>query len=251
MPFRAHTHKLKNFEISFSPKRGGIITSIKQDIHEILYLNLDTFNNPEKNVRGGIPLLFPNAGPLDNGDIYKLNQHGFVRNSIFEIESITSKNITLKLILEEKYKEVFPFSFEYKLLISTQDDFLKITQYIKNTGKVSMPVSPGFHPYFLVDNKLKKDVKFSFSGDNYFDIWSIGDTKELKNPGKFEVDFGEYILEFDYDKIFKYIWLWSEEGKDFLCIEPIYEKENGLLDNPFILGTGESVEMSMGVKIKK
>ncbi len=251
MPPQIYTHKLKNFEISFSPDRWWIITSIKQDNREILYLNLDTFNDISKNVRWWIPLLFPNAWPLKNSDIYKLNQHWFVRNSTFEIESISSEIIILKLIYQDKYKEIFPFEFEYKLKISVENDFLKITQDIKNTWDKSMLISPGFHPYFFVKNEDKSKINFSFLKDNYFDIWSVWDTKELLNPWIFEVNFGDYILEFDYDKIFKYIWLWNEENKDFLCIEPIYEKENGLIDNPFILEVKKSIEMSMKVRVRK
>ena len=51
-------------EVSFSPERGGIITSLKLGGKELLYLDEETFRNPEVNVKGGIPILFPNAGPL-------------------------------------------------------------------------------------------------------------------------------------------------------------------------------------------
>lgn len=251
MSFIIETFQLKNFKISLSTKRWGIITSIKQDDIEILYLNQETFFDITKNVRWWIPLLFPNAWPLKNEDIYKLSQHWFVRNSSFEIEKITDEIIILNLILEKKYKEIFPYDFGYKLILQVENNSLKITQFIKNTWDLDMPISPGFHPYFLVDNDLKKDIKMSFSDDNFYDIWSVWATKELLNPWIFEVDFWEYMLEFDYDKIFKYIWLWSEKWKDFLCIEPVYERENWLIDNPYILWVGESIEMSMKVRVVK
>jgi D-hexose-6-phosphate mutarotase len=51
-------------EVSFCPERGGIITSIKFDGNEVLYMDDETFNNKEVNVKGGVPILFPNAGPI-------------------------------------------------------------------------------------------------------------------------------------------------------------------------------------------
>ena len=34
-----------------------------------------------ENVRGGIPILFPNAGPVDSSKYPNLKQHGFARDS--------------------------------------------------------------------------------------------------------------------------------------------------------------------------
>jgi galactose mutarotase-like enzyme len=65
------------------PDRGGIITSWKVSDRELMYLDVDRFNeDPSLSVRGGFPILFPICGNLpDNaysvGDNqYSLKQHG-------------------------------------------------------------------------------------------------------------------------------------------------------------------------------
>ncbi len=39
------------------PERGGIVTSFASHGRELLYLDKETFENTEANVRGGIPVL--------------------------------------------------------------------------------------------------------------------------------------------------------------------------------------------------
>lgn len=41
------------------PDRGGMVIAWGVQGSELLYLDNETFSNPEANVRGGIPVLFP------------------------------------------------------------------------------------------------------------------------------------------------------------------------------------------------
>jgi len=54
-----------NNEVSFCPERGGIVTSLKLKGTEIFYLDEETFQNKNENIRGGIPILFPNMGEIN------------------------------------------------------------------------------------------------------------------------------------------------------------------------------------------
>jgi len=82
---KIETIKLFNGEVSYSPERGGIITSIKIGDKEILYMDESTFNDKGANVKGGIPVLFPNAGAIPDEikteEFANLKQHGFARES--------------------------------------------------------------------------------------------------------------------------------------------------------------------------
>ncbi|HEY8537391.1 MAG TPA: hypothetical protein VIL28_00910 [Steroidobacteraceae bacterium] len=55
-----------HIETTIAPHRGAIVTSLRIDGRELLYFDEATFNDPAKNVRGGIPLLFPTPGKLEN-----------------------------------------------------------------------------------------------------------------------------------------------------------------------------------------
>jgi galactose mutarotase-like enzyme len=53
-------------EATIAPHRGAIVTSLRIAGRELLYLDRATFDDPSKNVRGGIPVLFPTPGKLAN-----------------------------------------------------------------------------------------------------------------------------------------------------------------------------------------
>ena len=44
------------------PERGGLVTRFAVGARELLYLDPATLADPTKNVRGGVPVLFPFAG---------------------------------------------------------------------------------------------------------------------------------------------------------------------------------------------
>ena len=246
MWFEIFTFEKENICISFSPERGGIITGINLGGREILYLNEETFYNPEKNVRGGIPLMFPNAGPLDEEKqkecAWQLKQHGFARHSAFSYE-IWENRFIMRLTSSQATKMLFSYDFELFLSWMIEKNKIIITQKIKNTWNISLPIACGLHPYFFVPNAQKSQISFSHLQDNFFEIWSLWATKILPNPWVFEVHFPDYTLVCEYDSAFEYIWLWSEPGKDFICIEPVVRNANGLFENPLVLEPWEVKEL--------
>ncbi len=101
-------------QAKIAPERGGLLTSFSIDSAEIIYLDRETFNDPTKNVRGGIPLLFPNAGPLKRG-LYNLPQHGFVRKIPWIVIEQKRNSIALQLLSNPETRINYPFDFELKL----------------------------------------------------------------------------------------------------------------------------------------
>jgi len=70
--------------ITICPQRGGIITEFVIDGHEQLFLKKETLYDRSKNVRGGIPVLFPISGQLEEGKYqweeitYEMPNHGLL-----------------------------------------------------------------------------------------------------------------------------------------------------------------------------
>lgn len=233
----------------FSQERGWLITNLNINWEEILFLNEETFYDLEKNVRWWIPIMFPNAWPIVDKSIFNLNQHWFARNSIFDSKIIENKLIlTLKSNIDTK--KIYNYDFIFNVVVEFIENWFKISQEIINKWTKDLPIASGFHPYFYIKNEDKIKVNFKDFSDNFFNVWSIWDTKYLDNITSLEVDFNKYILEFTYDKEFKQIWLWSEKGKDFLCIEPVLRKENWLIDNPVLILPWETKKYSFNI-IKK
>jgi D-hexose-6-phosphate mutarotase len=71
---------------AIAPTRGALVTRWSFGGEDLLYLDRDTFVDVTKNVRGGIPVLFPSPGKL-TGDRWprgEMTQHGFARNAAWE-----------------------------------------------------------------------------------------------------------------------------------------------------------------------
>lgn len=250
-------------EVSSSSERGGIICGIKFQDREILFLDEKTFNNPESNVKGGVPILFPNAGPipdeLKKDELKDLKQHGFVRNERWKSET-TENGFVETLNSSEETEKIFPYKF--KLTIKAEfdtDNSFTITQITENLEKdKEMPISSGFHPYFKVPDDEKKNVKFNFPGGEIIEEkiknWE-SDIKAIsvENPNiPIEVDIpGLGILVFEISEEYKRIWVWSQEGKDFICIEPVMRDKGGIISNPVIIKPGEKNIVSLKIIMKE
>ena len=237
-------------ELSFSPQRGGIIKSMKLNDVEILYVDEKTFNDVNRNVRGGIPILFPNSGPLrsENNPYPELKQHGFARNSNWISEHTGEKKFSEKLLSNDNTKKVFPYDFEMHMKGELkQDGSVVLSQEVTNSDRDrEMPVSMGLHPYFKVPNEKKEYIKFNLSGgekiEQDFDNWSQGGTTSTDNP---KVNKPEEILKIEIPELgtliidasveYQKILIWSLPEHNFICIEPVMRNNDGLIDNPHII----------------
>lgn len=180
--------------VSCCPERGGIITSLKLQDKELLYLDQETFQDQNVNVKGGIPILFPNAGPIPDeiktDELKNLKQHGFARESkwIYKKKQNGFEEI---LNSDQKTRDVFPYDFELSIDGSfKEDNSFTITQVVKNLEKEKeIPISSGFHPYFKVSSDEKKNIEFNFKGGEKVkeevEKWETGKTIKaisVENP---------------------------------------------------------------------
>lgn len=119
-------------EASFSPERGGIITSLKLNDKEIFYLNEDTFNDRDKNIKGGIPILFPNAGPIEHLDYPNMKQHGFARNNTWAIDEMNEQGFIESLRSDPNTLDKYPYEFLLKIQGKFENNgSFSITQEVK------------------------------------------------------------------------------------------------------------------------
>lgn len=224
-----------------APERGAIVTSLKIGEHELLYLDESTFTDPEKNVRGGIPVLFPLCGPLAEpsytwqGQSYRLKQHGFARNSAWKVLEKRSDFARLELEDSEETRKIYPFSFRYILEFRANEDGLRIGQQIKNHGSSPMPLQFGFHPYFQTVNK--DDLKFDLPATSYsdnksshrdefggFDFASAETDWSFPNPSRREAAFVDERtglgVRLRYGDAYQALVFWTLKDRPFVCVEP-------------------------------
>ncbi|HWO76130.1 MAG TPA: aldose epimerase [Bacillus sp. (in: firmicutes)] len=249
------------------PERGGIIIGFQVDGEEILYLNEETLLNPEANVRGGIPILFPICGALENGEYtckgktYQMKNHGFARNMAWEVVGQQTEgraSITLKLSSNEETRKVYPFDFDILYTYQLKGKQLTILQEYVNRSDEPMPMYAGFHPYFKTS---RKSIMYNLEATQYLD-YNDGQVKPYQpeldlstkkeaflildpkgNVVSFPLAEIEKKVTLKYGEEFKHIVLWSEIGKDFLCVEPWMGKMGDFnhIDDIPVVEPGESL----------
>ncbi len=100
------------------------------------------------------PILFPICSRLFEGKYtyegktYEMILHGFARQTEFELVEHTDSKITLKLASSEETKKIYPFDFEFYVTYTLEENMLRTSARIVNTGKDILPATFGGHPGF-------------------------------------------------------------------------------------------------------
>jgi galactose mutarotase-like enzyme len=236
--------------MKIAPQRGGLVTSFSIDDAEILYLDRATFNDLTQNVRGGIPLLFPHAGP-SKSNLYHLSQHGFARRMPWNVIAQDSNSITLQLSSDVETRKDFPFEFELRLKASVAGNTLTHIFTVINKSDKPMPTAYGTHPYFQIPQADKQNLTANIEGFNPKEIdWSGGFDQSFANPGRIRIQMPgkKLTLETDPD-IFEVVRIWHLAGKDFVCIEP-WTRDSFAIDDPGqCLWVGPREPLSLAIAI--
>lgn len=255
------------------PERGAIAISCRLRGQELLYLDRDTFLNPQANIRGGIPVLFPICGQLAggqyewNGITYPMRNHGVARLKpwlVVDTGTDDGAYVTLALRSDEETLSSFPFAFELRFTYRLKDGTLSIEQRYSNLSSESMPMVAGFHPYFATESKnlayesdatklldYNDNIEKPFEGA--FDLNGLVESVALLDASKPEIAFplndkgGQVRLS--YSEQFRYVVLWSVEDKPFVCVEPwtalneALGRKKGLL----LVDPGQSLQLAMSI----
>lgn len=227
-----------------APSRGGMAIGLSVRGRELLYLDRKTLEDPDANVRGGVPVLFPSPGKL-TGDAWawrhargSMKQHGFARNLPWTVTGTGTEDgawATLSLASCEASRAQFPFDFLASFTYRLRGPVLAIELRVQNTGASAMPFGVGFHPYFAVrdhekssvqiptratrafDNKHKRDVAFAgldLTEDEVdLHLHDHGATEaSLRTPG--------FDVSVRGSARFTHWVVWTLRERDFVCLEP-------------------------------
>jgi galactose mutarotase-like enzyme len=260
--------------VVIAPHRGAIVTSFCVKACELLYLDAATFDDSTKNVRGGIPVLFPSPGKLDddkfrsNGREGALKQHGFARTLPWTVASEpTPSTATLSLESSEATLTQYPWRFRTELEFVLQARRLRITTRVQNTDDAPMPFGVGFHPYFHVIDKAQAriDTDASLAFNNVTKKTNLFSGFDLTEP---EVDL--HLLDHRSPSATLHLsdgstidvraspefalWVvWTLAGKDFVCLEPWTSPANALNNGDRLLtvAPGQTRELWMEIEFTK
>ena len=239
-----------NNSINFCPGRGGIITNWVFNDQQILYFDKERFLDKSKSIRGGIPILFPICGNIENkslfGDCFlDLMQHGFARDQEWNYGFNKFKNtLCLNLSDNETTRKYYPYLFELKIEITLNIETLIFQIEIFNKSNIIMPINFGLHPYFNIscfdnirfidfskccldqknnnlvntENILRNsckgiDLLMYSSGKTSFIDYGFKRKITLINPSPFDISV-----------------IWSDPPRQMLCMEPWTSPRNSLVN---------------------
>jgi galactose mutarotase-like enzyme len=243
-----------NSSASIVPARGAIVSSLRIAGRELLYLDATTLIDPSKNVRGGIPVLFPSPGKLDDDRFSRddhqgaMKQHGFARTLPWTIEERRNNSLTLSLTSSPETLGQFPWAFNAQLVFQLAASHLRITTRVHNKSAEPMPYALGFHPYFFVADKTgaKIDSRATRAFDNVTKQTGpfTGFHLTAKEVDLHLIDHPDHTMTLQLGDGTRIVvrgsndfsrWIvWTVAGKEFVCVEPWTAPGNAL-------NTGESL----------
>ncbi len=249
-------HAASDSHVVIAPSRGAIVTRFCARGREVLFLDEATLVDTTKNVRGGIPVLFPSPGALA-GDRFEragkrgaMKQHGVARNMAAALQpGATATSATLVLAADDATRAAFPWDFKLTLRFSLEvhvaDVRLVIGQRIENHSDTRMPFAMGFHPYFAVPVADKARARVPTTATRAFDNVPKREV-DLKGPidlTRGEVDLhlvdharSDATLELgdgravriEASSAYRRWVIWTLPEKDFVCLEPWTAPGNAL-----------------------
>lgn len=160
------------------------IHSFKRKDKDIEYM----WNGDPKFWKGRNPTLFPHvSSPSDKilnfkGKDYKVNNHGFCRNSEFEFVEQTQGKLVFRLKDNEETYSQYPYHFELIVTYTLKDNIVSIDYDITNNDGGNMYFGFGQHPAF--NCPLTSDKKFN---DYYIEFDVEGDVENNRLDLSYEL----------------------------------------------------------------
>ena len=228
--------------VAIAPARGAIAARFDVGDRRVLFMDQETFRDPTKNVRGGVPVLFPTPGKLVDdrwtyaGKSGAQKQHGFARNVAWRVGDRGANHAVLSIESNDETRANYPWDFTFDMTFTIEGDTLRLEQQIANKSATAMPCGVGFHPYFQVADRDKSKASITTLARRAFDnvtkqvieinapidltqkevdlhLLDHGSTEsELVAPG------GGVKLRGSAE--YTHWVVWTLAGRDFVCLEP-------------------------------
>lgn len=274
-------NKSSQIKIQILPEIGNTIHQIYYNNQPILYSPIppEEYEN-SKNLQG-IPFLHPWANRLEGDYFYWKNKKHEIRDQNKKLRRDTKGLPIHGLLLKSKdwkvskavnysdesiYEsefifntpellEIFPFPhiIEHKIILKNNNIIIYLN--IKNTGSSEMPISSGFHPYFILPEGSREKTllqtnarSYYKTGDDLLPTGEKGNAKEFLPENKglnelfvdhvfndfygtsrkafFLAKFPDKILELEFSREFDHAVIFLPKDRPVICIEPMTAPTN-------------------------
>ncbi|QLG87191.1 D-hexose-6-phosphate mutarotase [Chitinibacter bivalviorum] len=160
--------------LSFVPAHGN----------DLLWLSPLASFDPDKAIRGGIPLCLPWFGGHPAG----LQSHGFARTSDWTLEKASNQPdgstlLILSLSSTTETLAMWPHAFRFEMQIEVGTE-LKLTLNVDNLSDTPAPFTYAFHTYFAVDDYTQCPI-LGLEDLTYID--TVGEVRRLPQEGTLQL----------------------------------------------------------------
>lgn len=237
---------MKDAFFKIIPEKGGLVTSFCANDREVFFTNRTLLESGNDIFAGGLPILFPICGTLTNDAFsvndkqYKIMDHGFARLLPWTVTQVAdNKNaLTLELTDNAQTRESYPFSFRCTATFALNNRTLTVNFRLENQDDCVIPFFSGFHPFFYTKNK--DALHFDLDAENSYIDYVCDQKKTYDGSIDFSqpVDFlfhlnpsaqycsamvdmnDKFKISLETCHAYEYVVLWTEQGQDFVCMEP-------------------------------
>ncbi len=189
-------------------------------------------------------------------DTFQQPLHGLLlKSSQWKIIDRGAEFLVTQLLWNEKlpYYGAFPFEHTLTIIYTIHENGITLLQRITNYSQHTMPISTGFHPYFIYDYKKRKEIKLNLgftkylvTDDQLIPTGDISATSVLLPRSKMSlnhlnldhgfisqnqvitVEFPGYTLFIEGEGYpYWVVYTPNHHTKPYLCIEPVTAPTNG------------------------
>lgn len=270
-----------NARVVLAPGRGGMVTrfEVGEPARAVMFMDATTLADASKNVRGGNPVLFPSPGPLADerftrqGRSGSMKQHGFARQRAWTVIAASPLECTLELASDDATRAAYPWDFvariRYSLESTAARTTLSVATTIENRSDDALPFALGFHPYFFVPDAEKKNARIVTDAKRAWDNFGKQNTllagpidltvKEVDlhlvdhTPHSATLERATDRIVVSGDPAFSRWVIWTQAGKDFVCLEPWTAAADALNTGEGLieLAKGASRTLTMTISVER
>lgn len=206
------------------PAEGLTVATFTIGSKQILYPDGMIDMGGKKKRRGGIPILFPQAGALPERqpEGFHLAQHGFARDLPWETLGVSADRAQFRLRGNPDVRSKYPFDFELLADISLSPSALDYKLVFRNPSGQIIWGAPGLHPYFAIPPQGRSEVGTNVMG---FSIPTYRmDQSIIMPPQRVDLDIPglgrvTMIPGKDFLRIASRLVVWSDHP-EYMCFEP-------------------------------
>ncbi|HLG75657.1 MAG TPA: hypothetical protein VKX46_04545 [Ktedonobacteraceae bacterium] len=219
----------------------GLVSHFQVGEWPVLYRAAETGNLS----RWGLPLMIPNFSYVEDGIFLDkgttLPHHGFGRKLPWTVIEQQPDSISIQLTSSDATRPSYPYEFAFTARVTASEGTLTYTLTMENRSDEVMPVAPGFHPYFTIEQQDKPALlvegvdgftvsKVDWDNDPPNEPYPFHHHAQITIPHRGTVSIDE--LPVDGAFLLTAMQVWSEPvsmpDHSFVCFEPIVATANGL-----------------------